>query len=143
MYINCRGIQSNLTLLFPFLGCQKFKQLCNNPVFKHCQLLIVFFILSICLLTADIVTDFVSAVQFYKQGDTYWGLFTLIPIFAPFVVQSSIILKGLCQCYKFQKIQLALSIYFYWPTRKNMKYNHWKSELKQLHWHFPMFQPIR
>ena len=125
--------------------CQKFKQLRNNPVFKHCQLVIVFFIFSVALLSADIVTDIVSAVDFFKRGHTYWGLFTLVPIFAPFAVRSVITLIGFCQCFEYKKIDVTPEIHFYLPKinmRKN-KYIELLSELKQLPWHFPMFQPIR
>jgi len=114
-------------------GCLKLKQLYNNPVFKHCQLVIFFLVFSVGLLAADIVTDIISAIAFFKRRDTYWGLFTLVPIFAPFAVRSVITLIGLCRCYEYlPKINM-----------KKEKYDEWLSELKELHWHFPMLQPIR
>ncbi len=126
-------------------GCLKLKQLYNNPVFKHCQLVTVFLVFSVGLLSADIITDIVSADDFFRRGDTYWGVFTLVPIFAPFAVRSIITLINICRCFEFKKISVTLKMHFYLPTtsKKNNKYDEWLSELKQLHWHFPMIQPIR
>ncbi len=114
-------------------GCLKLKQLYNNTVFKHCQLVIFFLVFSVGLLSADIITDIISAIDFFRRGDTYWGLFTLVPIFAPFAVRSVITLVGFCRCYEY-----LLKI-----NKKKEKYDEWLSELKQLHWHLPMLQPIR
>jgi hypothetical protein len=125
-------------------GCLEFKQLFNNPVFKHCQLFIGFFIFSVGLLFADIITDFNAAFEFFQRGDKYWGCFTLIPIFAPFLVRFMMTFITYCQCFKYKKREV-LRMHFYSPTlsKKKSKYDEWKSELKLLHWHFPMFQPIR
>ena len=123
-----------------FLGLQSFK-----AIFKHFRLVFLFFISSVVLLSADIVTDIVSAIDFFRRGDTYWGLFTLVPIFAPFAVRSVITLINICQCFKYKKMKVTLKIHLYLPTtfKKNNKYDEWLSELKQLNWHFPMIQPIR
>ena len=131
-----------LTIYFViyFLEPQTFK-----AIFKHFQLLIVFFSCSVVLLSADIITDIVSAEDFFRRGDTYWGVFTLVPIFAPFFVRSIMSLIGFCRCCEFKKIEVTSKLHYYLPTtsKKNNKYDEWLSELKQLHWHFPMFQPIR
>jgi hypothetical protein len=121
------------------------KQLFNNPVFKHCQLVTVFLVFNVGLLLADIITDIVSADDFFRRGDTYWGLFTLIPIFAPFAVRLVITLIGFCRCLEPKKIVLSTKMNFYLPTtsKKKNKYNEWLYELKELFWHFPIFQPIR
>ncbi len=123
-----------------FLETQTFK-----ARFKHCQLLIVFFSCSVVLLSADIITDIVSAEDFFRRGDTYWGVFTLVPIFAPFAVRSVMSLIGFCRCFEYNKIDVTREIHFYLPkiNKKKYKYDQWLSELKLLHWHFPMFQPIR
>jgi hypothetical protein len=114
-------------------GCLKLKQLYNNPVFKHCQLVIFFLVFSVGLLAADIITDIISAIDFFKHGEPYWGSFTLIPIVAPFAVRSVITFIGFCRFIEYlPKI-----------NKKKNKYDEWLYELKQLHWHLPMLQPIR
>ena len=123
-------------------GWLKLKQLFNNPVFKHCQLFTGFFIFSVGLLYADIITDFWSAFEFFKQGDTNWGWFTLIPIFAPFLVRLMMTFISYCQCFKYKKIH-KMNFYLANISKKKSKYDEWKSELKLLLWHFPMIQPIR
>jgi hypothetical protein len=123
-----------------FLDSQTFK-----AIFKHFQLLIVFFCCSVVPLSADIITDIISAEDFFRRGDTNWGVFTLVPIFAPFILRSITSLIGFCRCCEFKKIEVTSKLHYYLPTtsKKNNKYDEWLSELKQLHWHFPMFQPIR
>ncbi len=121
---------------------RKLKKWLSPSRLKHCQLLIVFFIFSVGLLSADIITDIMAAAEFFKRGDTNWGWFTLIPIFAPFLVRLMMNFIRFCRCFELKKTP---AFYFYLPTtsKKKNKYHEWKSELKLLKWHFPMFQPIR
>ncbi len=111
----------------------------------HIQHVVIFFICSILLLSADIITDIISAEDFFKQGDTNWGLSTLIPVFAPFGLQFIRAVFSYCRCYEYKKVELTPKLYFYLPTttEKDLKLAQWKSELKMLHWHIPLLQPIR
>ncbi len=124
---------------------EKLKAMSSHARFKHFQLLSVFYAFSVCLMFANINTDFNTASEFFERGDTYWGAFTLIPVFAPFLVQLIMNLIGYCQCYKFEKWELTSAIHLYLPTtvKKGSKYSQWKQEFKLLLWHFPICQPIR
>jgi hypothetical protein len=50
----------------------------------------MFFIFNVVLVTSDIVTDFFTAFNFFNEGHFYWGICTLVPMFAPFAVRFSV-----------------------------------------------------
>jgi hypothetical protein len=107
---------------------------CTSPKLQHAKLLLIFLTFSVVLLSTDIITDFIAADEFFRRGDTYWGSFTLIPVFAPLGVRLIMLCYSFFRCIeirsekeKLNKIKLAQCI----------------RELQQLHWHIPLFQPIR
>ena len=60
-------------------------------------MLIMFFIFNVVLITSDIVTDFITAVNFFNDGHFYWGICTIVPMFAPFAVRLSLALVELAK----------------------------------------------
>ena len=74
------------------------KRIFNHPVFEHIKILMVFFVSQVALLFADIVTDVLSALEFFSRGHNYWGMFTLVPIFAPFLAKVFITFANFNRC---------------------------------------------
>jgi hypothetical protein len=122
-----------LSLRF-YAGPSKFRMWFTSPKVQHAKLLLVFFIFSVVLLSADIITDFIAADEFFRQGDTYWGSFTLIPVFAPLGVRLIMLGISFCRCLQISSGKVKLN---------RLKLSQWIRELKQLHWHIPLLQPIR
>jgi hypothetical protein len=50
----------------------------------------MFFIFNVVLITSDIVSDFITAFNFLNDGHFYWGICTIVPMFAPFGVRFSV-----------------------------------------------------
>ena len=91
------------------------------------------------MIAVDIITDFNAAADFFSRGDFYWGVFTLFPIFAPFVVRIIFTFASLCRCFKVKKTKnRKLKI-----EKNSARLSLWYQELKKIPWNFPMFQPIR
>ncbi len=114
---------------------QGFKAALGHPKFQHFLLLLKFFAFSVALIFADVVTDIITASEFIALGHKYWGFFTIVPIFAPFVVKAVITLSNLVRCFKLEKYCLKLN-----KTRFAVWIN---NDVWQLLWHFPLLQPIR
>jgi hypothetical protein len=57
----------------------------------------MFFIFNVVLVTSDIVTDFITAVNFFDDGHFYWAICTIVPMFAPFAVRFSLALVELAK----------------------------------------------
>jgi hypothetical protein len=93
------------------------------------------FTLSVVILAADIVTDFLTAIEFFQKGHFYWGLFTLVPIFAPFVAKIVFSFWTFAQCFR----RLTNWI----PQMDLARFSFWKKDLQKLIWYFPMLQPLR
>ena len=104
----------------------------GGPKVQHALMLINFFTFSVALITADIATDISTALDFLKRGDFYWGLFTLIPIFAPLMGQILITLSSL----------IAIRRKTRQAVKPDLKW-YWKNGLSQLAVHIPMVQPFR
>ncbi len=124
---------------FPFssLGPEKkmtISRLFAHPKFKHFLLLAKIFTLSIILLTADIVTDFLTAIEFFQNCHFYWGLFTLVPIFAPFLAKIVFSFWTFAQCFERTSEGLQLD---------SARFSFWKKDLWKLIWQFPMLQILR
>ena len=115
--------------------CEAFQRFLGHPKVRHFLILVKFFTFSVALLTADIVTDIQSALDFYQRGHFYWGLFTLLPVFAPFFVRCTIAMMRLRRCFKLGR-HLCLELYA-------ARFSVWKNDLWQLLWHFPLIQPFR
>jgi hypothetical protein len=98
-------------------------------------LLLKFFVFSVALIFADVVTDIITASEFFALGHKYWGFFTIVPIFAPFVVKAVVTISNLVRCFKLERIFLELN---------RNRFAVWiNNDLWQLFWHFPLLQPIR
>jgi hypothetical protein len=67
-----------------FLGCL------NSAQRQHIQQFIMFFIFNVVLVTSDIVSDFITAFNFFNDRHFYWGICTLVPMFAAFAVRFSV-----------------------------------------------------
>jgi hypothetical protein len=50
----------------------------------------MFFIFNVVLVTSDIVTDFITAFNYFNDGHFYWAICTIVPMFAPFAVRCSV-----------------------------------------------------
>jgi hypothetical protein len=57
----------------------------------------MFFIFNVVLVTSDIVTDFITAFNFFNDGHFYWAICTIVPMFAPFGVRFSVALVELAK----------------------------------------------
>lgn len=117
----------------------------DNPKFRHFRILANFFLFSVALLSADIITDILAAYDFYKRGHTYWSLFTTLPIFSPFFAKLVMASASLARCFEvkfeekiFWKMRRLKSVEF-----SRQRFSIWRFELKTLFWHFPMLQPVR
>ena len=122
-----------------------FGKIWNHAKFQHFQMLLKFFIFSIALLTADIVTDIFTAEDFFSKDHIYWGTFTLIPIFAPFIARVFLVIANLARCWKILYIKVE-GLNIQRPSIGSFsaaRFSVWKHELWQLLWHFPLLQPIR
>ena len=118
--------------VFSISGSEQFKMFHRHPKFEHFLLLLKFFMRCVVLLSMDIFTDISTATDFLSRGHFYWGICTVVPIFAPFAVRVLINVVNLCQCLNLgtchvNKARLSFCV----------------RELKQVIWHFPMLQPVR
>ncbi len=107
----------------------------QNPKFKHCRCLLFFFVFSVVLITADIASDIDTAVEFLGRGDLYWGLFTLLPIFAPFFAKVVIAMANFRKCIQIENFRSIKIV-------KNC-FNVWKHDVIPVIWDFPLLQPVR
>ena len=103
----------------------------DNPKFRHFRILANFFLFSVALLSADIIT--------------YWSLLTTLPIFSPFFAKLVMASASLARCFEvkfeekiFWKMRRLKSVEF-----SRQRFSIWRFELKTLFWHFPMLQPVR
>jgi hypothetical protein len=86
------------------------------------------------------VSDVVTALDFFNNGNFYWCSCTLGLVFIPFGPKIIPIIIQLAKCYRITKT----STFPFFRSRKN------KARLKILFhekpnflWNFPLFQPIR
>jgi len=82
------------------------KRIKNHPMVQHIKMLTTFFVFQVALLGADIVTDIMSALEFFDRGHNYWGVFTLVPIFAPFGAKVFITFANFSRCLKLTTLNL-------------------------------------
>jgi len=96
---------------------------------KHCVQLLIFFTFNVVFLTADIISDVLTAIQFFSNGHVNWGLSTLLPIFAPMTVRILVAIWNLLKvCYYNKDI-----------PRKEVQIK----ALPSLIWHIPFLNPIK
>jgi hypothetical protein len=86
-----KKVKSKLILFLKPQGCL------NSAQWKHVQQLVMFFIFNVVLVTSDIVTDFITAVNFFNDGHFYWAICTIVPMFAPFAVRFFVALVELAK----------------------------------------------
>ncbi len=112
----------------------------NHPKVQHCIIVLCFFISNFLLLTLDIVTDLLTAGDFFNNGDFYWGLFTVLLIFAPFFARVIHIAIRITLCIKINKdSNLPVCQRFWNEGRLKVLLK----EMPSFLWNFPLFQPIR
>ncbi len=100
----------------------------NSALWKHCLQLTIFFTCNVVLLTMDISSDFATAIHFFQNGHVYWGLSTLLPIFAPMTVKILMAFWNiLTLCYLNDKPRKEVQI----------------KALPRLIWHIPFLHPIK
>jgi hypothetical protein len=122
------------TFYYCISGLDQFKSWFTPPKRQHYKLLLIFLIFSVGLLFADIITDCIAADEFFQRGDTYWGSFTLIPVFAPLLVRVIMLGVSFFRCLQFRSKKEKLN---------KLKLALWIQEAQQLPWHIPLLQPIR
>jgi hypothetical protein len=70
----------------------------------------------VVLVTSDIVTDFITALKYFNDGNFYWGICTIVPMFAPFTVRLSVAVFEFAKVYIrkvfFSNIQILKSFEF-------------------------------
>jgi hypothetical protein len=123
----------------------KCKKIFNHPKVQRFQLLFSAFLFSVVLITADIVTDISTSIEFFWRGHYYWGVFTLVPVFLPLFAKVILNLVFLSRCFK---IEYSNSKCLGMSTLKKVsalsaRLSFCLQELTQLIWHIPLFQPIR
>ena len=64
----------------------------------HLGLVAKFFFFNVFLLTLDIGTDMNTGYTYFSKGDYYWGLCTILIIFAPFGAQILFFIFELRKC---------------------------------------------
>ncbi len=107
----------------------------QNPKLQHVLYLFKFFFFSVVLITADIVTDIKTADELYGRGDHFWGLFTLLPIFAPFLAKIVIAMANFRKCIQIENFRSIKIIH--------NRFNVWKNDIFPVFWDFPLLQPVR
>jgi hypothetical protein len=100
---------------------------CWKPLFNHLKGLAPFAVLSVFLPALDVLLDFNSALGFYQSGDIYWGLMTLLPVFAPMTVNIILVLFDLGKS---------------WWNSHTAKFRYRVKSLPRLFWHIPFVHPI-
>jgi hypothetical protein len=119
--------QNLLNEIFQFFSVdstdQDFSHILRHPRANHCGVLLNFFVFSVVLVCADIITDIDTAMDFFSRGDIIWGALTIFFVTAPFLAN--------------------LVIFVTKSFRKKKCFVFSMTELFQLIWNFPIFHPIR
>jgi hypothetical protein len=86
------------------------------------------------------VSDVVTALDFFNNGHFYWGCCTLGLVFLPFGPKIIQIIIRLARCYNITKT----STFPFIRSRKNeARLKILFQEMPNFLWNFPLFQPIR
>ena len=88
----------------------------------------LFFVFNVFMVTLDVVTDILTAAEFFVEDKLYFGILTVIPIMAPFTARTATALTD-----------LARSAYERNPAKVEVQL----SNLPELLRDFPLVQPIR
>jgi hypothetical protein len=115
----------------------------NHPKVQHCKIVLSFFIFKFLLSTLDIVTDLFTAGDFFNNGNFYWGILTILLIFAPFVARGIHTFIRIAMCFKIYK-DSNLPFFQRFSLQKNEgRLKVLLKEMPSFLWNFPLFQPIR
>jgi hypothetical protein len=74
----------------------------------------------VVLVTSDIVSDFITAFNFFNDGHFYWAICTIVPMFAPFMVRFSVALVELAKVY-IRKVVLVSFLYVIQSKENNFQ----------------------
>ncbi len=122
---------------------EKASTIFNHPKFQHCKLVLSFFVFKFLLSTLDIVTDLLTAKEFFRNGDFYWGLLTILLIFAPFGARVIHTCIRIAMCFKI-RMDSNLPIFQRFFLQKNEgRLKVLFKEMPSFLWNFPLFQPLR
>lgn len=103
----------------------------------HFFLLLKFFLFNVVLVTLDIITDFLTAINFFSRREFKWGLLTTVTIFSSLILRTFLDIYGLLRCLRMKGkrgFQLTLN---------RAKFDVLLKQLPHLVWHFPLLHPIR
>jgi hypothetical protein len=121
------------------------KYFLNHPKVQRVKLLAGTFLFSVVLLAADIITDLATSFDFFTRGNFFWGMFTLIPICAPFLAKITLYLVLLTRCFRVERSKLSIfgKVKIDKIEVLKARLSFWFQELKLLPWHFPLILPLR
>ena len=111
----------------------------SHPKWKHFLIVAKFFIFKFALGTMDMVTDVMTARDFFHNGHTNWGVCTMLPVFAPFTTKAILVGIRLVQCYK---IRVAFPMSFT-ITKDESALKIQLQQMPKLIMDFPFIQPFR
>ena len=108
----------------------------------------MFFMCNVVFVAADIVSDILTASEFFNRGDYYWGLFTTLLIFAPFMAKIVLMALNTWKCF-FRAVPGDYTT-LYDLIFNRIKYSKNDAriavrcmEAKRLIWQFPLLHPFR
>jgi len=108
---------------------------------SHGIILFKFFIFNLLLIGADIYTDIQTARYYFLQNHPYWGFYTTLFIFLPFLGKFAIFMFQLFLCF-FSKDKDNWYKWKYEKRTQKLKDLLQKSP-SELMWNFPPFMIIR
>jgi hypothetical protein len=95
------------------------------------------------LSTLDIVTDLLTAREFISNGDFYWGILTILLIFAPFAARVTHTCVRIAMCFKIRKDPKVPILQRFSLQKNEGRLKVLFKEMPSFLWNFPLFQPIR
>ena len=110
----------------------------DHPKWLHFLMITKFFIFKFLLSATDVLTDILTAVQFFYDGDFYWCLCTSTLLFAPFSARVIQAFVRVIMC-------IRVDHNFCIPVCRmnSVRLQILMQELPNLMWSFPLLQPIR
>ena len=117
----------------------------NETKRQHLWILIKFFAFNVALVFSNIVTDIITAYEFFNRGFTWWGTFTTALIFAPFAAKLVLTVFYLREYFYIILPDKSKAWYQRIKYDKNdaRKFQKAKNLVKKLIWKFPLVHPIR
>jgi hypothetical protein len=112
----------------------------NHPKFQHFKLVLGFFLFKFVLQTLDMVTDVVTAIDFFNNNHFNWGCCTIGLVFLPLGARIIQIIIRWATCYKITKTS---AFPFFGSIKNEARLKILSQEMPNYLWNFPLFQPIR